>query len=205
MSTINVHYTFQYAQPESYRFSHDSVFLAREVFERERLRANEALEILDLCSGCGIVGLDLLFHLRKESGLEPCRCDFMDVQEDYRRHFEENVRRFGKTRTSIDLFEANFREAHARRYDLIVCNPPYFRKGSGKLSPDEFKNRCRFFLDASPDELWSSIRNLLKPSGTAYVLARDFSEETRVPGLRLTLAGEIRGTDLVKAELAPWL
>ncbi|MBV2168118.1 MAG: hypothetical protein KUL82_05355 [Bdellovibrio sp.] len=65
MSSINPHYTFHYSQPEEYRFSHDSVMLARKVFERVSASAMENWRGLDLCSGCGIVGLDFLFHALK--------------------------------------------------------------------------------------------------------------------------------------------
>jgi tRNA1(Val) A37 N6-methylase TrmN6 len=203
MATINEHYTFQYVQPESYRFSHDSVFLAREIFEREKDSIGSASEILDLCAGCGIVGLDFLFHLKKEKGIEPGRCDFLEVQSLYREYFEENAKRLGLVSAELKFILSNFAEAGSeRRYDLILCNPPYFRSGSGKLSPDHFKNRCRFFLDAGEDELWRALDRLLKPEGRAYVLSREFSDRLLPSALTAELAGEIRGTGLIQVRRA---
>lgn len=205
-ASINEHYTFEYAQPESYRFSHDSVFLARETFEREKDFVNNESEILDLCAGCGIVGLDFLFHLRKEKDVEPRRCDFLEVQGVYRAHFEENKRRLGAKCTVLDFHEGNFSNfENSRRYDLILCNPPFFHPGRGKLSPDDFKNRCRFFLDASEMELWSSFARLLKPEGRAYVLSREFTPGQFPEGLHCEAAGDIRGTGLVKVRRVPWV
>jgi tRNA1Val (adenine37-N6)-methyltransferase len=216
MSSINAYYTIAYSQPPEYRFSHDSVFLAREVFEREREHLCSGMQVLDLCSGCGVVGLDFLFHVRAGLGFE-LDCDFLEIQEVYRPHFEENVRRFqggaGPERMSINsnsslrFLGSSYESVEQGRYDLIVANPPYFEPGIGKMSPSEFKNRCRFFLDAPSSELWRSIERALKPGGRAYVLARDLGEHGRdlvgeiraavSPSVRAGLAGRIRSTPLV--------
>lgn len=205
-ASINEHYTFEYVQPESYRFSHDSVFLAREVYEREKDSINAQTDILDLCAGCGIVGLDFLFHLKRELGIEPKRCDFLEVQEVYRGHFEKNALRLGLQNTALEFLNENFAHvSDSRRYDLILCNPPFFHPGRGKLSPDEFKNRCRFFIDAGEDELWNSLGRLLKPEGRAYVLSRDFTHDRMPQGLHAEAAGEIRGTGLIKVRQGLWV
>jgi tRNA1(Val) A37 N6-methylase TrmN6 len=65
MSSVNQKPTFNYSQPEDYHFSHDSVFLAQkvsEIIQKEELRLKS---VLDLCSGCGIVGMDLLYYLQQ--------------------------------------------------------------------------------------------------------------------------------------------
>ncbi|MBY0451861.1 MAG: methyltransferase, partial [Bdellovibrionaceae bacterium] len=91
MTSVNPHYTFNYSQPEDYRFSHDSVFLAREAFTLTRGQNLANTKVLDLCAGSGIVGLDFLFH-RAQAGLSlPSLTDFLEVQEIYRPHFEANT------------------------------------------------------------------------------------------------------------------
>lgn len=212
MSSINPHYTFQYSQPEEYRFSHDSVMLARKVFERVSASSMENWRGLDLCSGCGIVGLDFLFHARKEKGAAPAIFDFVEVQGIYQPHFEENLKRLGSVPTATRFLNINYSQllqdpSYFNSYDLIVSNPPYFRLGQGKLSPSDFKNRCRFFMDSDFATLLQAIKKALSPQGQAYILLRDlddhgwdaFSESQSLlaPTFKIEEVDDIRGTALV--------
>ncbi len=210
MTSLNPHFTFNYSQPEEYRFSHDSVFLARQVFEflPEDLSKMTAL---DLCSGCGIVGLDFLYHCKQEQRAYPARFDFMEVQEVYRDHFEKNLTAFAQQKPAVNFvnlnYEALLTPEFSSRYDLILSNPPYFRTNQGKLSPSEFKNRCRFFIDSDFTNLIRGIDAALNPGGRAFVLLRDLQdhgwnllEEARkiLSGRReIKKVADIRGTPLV--------
>ncbi|MEQ1722948.1 MAG: SAM-dependent methyltransferase, partial [Pseudobdellovibrio sp.] len=62
------------------------------------------------------------------------------------------------------------------KYDLIISNPPYFRKEAGLLSPNEFKNRCRFFLDSDFTSLIKAIEYSLAKGGRAFVLLKSLEE-----------------------------
>ncbi len=215
MSSINDHYTFQYSQPSEYRFSHDSVFLARHVFERLKNLSLESYRILDLCAGCGVVGLDFLFHCENELGLLPTRCDFIEIQSEYLAHFSVNAQRF--SRDHIHFINSNYEcllsAEFFRLYDLIICNPPYFQVTQGKLSPSEFKNRCRFYMDSDFATLLRGIENSLRPGGIAFVLMRDLSDhgldvlaEARgilSAGITLRVTGEVRGTTLIELQADP--
>ena len=189
MSSVNPYYTFNYSQPEEYRFSHDSVFLARRVFELLKSDIKPEWRILDLCAGCGIVGMDFLFHCDRELGLTPTQCDFIEVQNEYENHFYVNQQLLGLPRVNLRLLQKNFNDVVDGEYELILCNPPYFDPTAGKLSPSTFKNRCRFFMDATESELMASIHKLLAPQGRAYVLSRKPSQGN--------IIGDIRGTPLV--------
>ena len=209
MSTINPHFTFHYSQPAEYSFSHDSVFLAREVFEWCRRESFEIDHALDLCAGCGIVGLDFLFHLRQNKLNLPRRFDFLEVQEIYRDHFALNQQRLGGISTRVEFLSRNYENLEAQKnYDLILCNPPYFRPDQGTLSPSEFKNRCRFFIDSDFSHLLKALTQPLSPKGHAFVLLRDLGDHGRNPlieaqeilgdGFIMERIGDIRGTDLVQ-------
>ena len=185
VSSINPHFTFNYVQPEEYRFSHDSVFLAREVFEiisQTNLKYNR---ILDLCSGCGIVGLDLLYHINAERLTPAEEIDFLEVQIIYKSFFEKNIKTFrdlSKTETPMNFLNLNYEgltqpnSPFFEKFDLIISNPPYFRKGQGVLSKSEFKNRCRFFIDSDFKTLIQAIQNSLKPTGHAFILLKSLTE-----------------------------
>ncbi|MFM6928274.1 MAG: methyltransferase [Bdellovibrio sp.] len=213
MSSINPHFTFNYSQPEEYRFSHDSIFLARRVFELYRDKNLAELKGLDLCAGCGVIGLEFLFHCRKEHSTVPHRFDFLEVQaETYRPHFEKNVVSLGPIATQIGFKAQNYADllnvSSEDQYDLILCNPPYFHVGQGTLSPSSFKNRCRFFLDADFTTLLKGIEHALKPGGRAYILLREQSqhgwsaldEAIKVvsPQIKMKSLGDIRGTGFIE-------
>lgn len=200
MTSINLHYTFRYSQPDAYRFSHDSVFLARRVFELEKAHIEQNWQVLDLCAGCGIVGLDFLFHCNKELGVHPQTCDFLEIQNEYEEHFAANCERLGLPNACLNFKKQNYTESLNEKYDLILCNPPYFDPREQQLSPNAFKNRCRFFLDASHDDLLKSISLSLKATGRAYVLTRSperAASNVQDFGLASKPCDDIRGTPLV--------
>lgn len=183
MSSINQFPTFLYSQPNEYHFSHDSVFLARQVYERhsERLAFGNA-QILDLCAGCGIVGMDLVFHQMKEKSFTG-EVDFLEVQEIYHSHFQKNKEimqgYFPDQPLYFNWLQNNYANLDGqKKYDLIVSNPPYFIPGQGALSPSEFKNRCRFFIDSDWQNLIHFIKKSLKPGGQAYFLVREELKHT---------------------------
>lgn len=178
MSSINRFPTFHYSQPSEYHFSHDSVFLAREVFERhaDQLALSDA-QVLDVCAGCGIVGMDLIFHQLKEKFFSG-EVDFLEVQNIYQQHFEKNKasmqNHFPDRPLRFNFLQKNYGlSGIMKKYDLIVSNPPYFEVGKGALSPSEFKNRCRFFIDSDWQTLILFLKQSLKPDGNAYFLVRE--------------------------------
>jgi tRNA1Val (adenine37-N6)-methyltransferase len=145
-------YTFDYFQPKDYRFSLDSVFLAQIIARLYFNHPNKSeLKILDLCSGCGIIGLELALHLKTLPLI-----DFLEVQSIYLEYFNKNVEMiFPHDQNSrLKFLNKNYDDLlkeseESQKYDLIVSNPPYFFLGEGLLSPNEFKNRCRFFIDSN--------------------------------------------------------
>lgn len=212
MSSINDHPTFQYSQPEEYRFSHDSIFLARKVYEIKRQENLSQLKCLDLCAGCGVIGLDFMFHCFYESKQMVKTFDFIEVQSLYEKHFIKNTDILNIPQTPLNFINANYQDLLNSdfniKYDLILCNPPYFQVGQGKLSPSEFKNRCRFFIDSDYKNLLLFIEKTLAPGGQAYLLLRDLedhgisyqqeAQKILPPNIKFEHLGEIRGTDLIR-------
>jgi len=166
---------------------------------------------MDLCSGCGVVGLDFIYHL-KTHGLDlPRTADFLEVQEIYKNYFNLNSKKLD-VESICNFLLLNYsvlinNPFYQEKYDLIISNPPYFRSGHGAFSPDEFKNRCRFFLDATFKDLVLAIESTLNPMGVAYVLVKDLEihgiqilEEIERMNTRLKFKKleKIRKTDLIE-------
>jgi len=218
MSSINPHVTFNYSQPDEYRLSHDSVFLARRVFEYLQQHGSTLNNLisLDLCAGGGVVGLDLLFHLQslKNDFVNIAHFDFLEIQDVYLPHFTRNVdalkKKFPALSARTQFIQANYAELvqqnhFENKYDLIVCNPPYFRPGQGLLSSSDFKNRCRFFIDSDFKSLIQGIAKSLKPEGRAFVLIKsldkhginiDHEIDSFHTGLKFQKLLPVRSTDL---------
>lgn len=215
MSSINNKYTFNYSQPTEYHFSHDSVFLAQFVFEQIKNNPYHQINYMaDLCSGCGVVGMDLLFHLSANQLPLPQRSDYIEVQDIYKTHFDLNAQILNKNVNkdiSLEFVNKNYQDlvsdpSFKSKYDLIVCNPPYFKLGQGKLSPSEFKNRCRFYIDSDFSYLLKFIKHSLNINGQAYILLRslidhnldyDLSQLSKEFNLKMNTVGDIRGTSVV--------
>ncbi len=202
-------YTYDYSQPEDYRFSLDSVLLAKKVAETLKMSPHpEKMHILDLCSGCGVVGLELNFHLKTLN-----KIDFLEVQEVYKSHFDKNVDQARSLNSEFHFLNMNYTELisdqYFEKYDVIVSNPPYFFLGEGLLSPNnDFKNRCRFFIDSDFYNLIKAILYALKPNGRSFLLARpgthhgrNLLEEIKKHSIglaRVQVMDKVRGTDIIE-------
>lgn len=189
----DIPFTYNYSQPEEYHFSLDSIEMPWEVAQhlKERIQDDNQekkqspsdflrnqmrrWKTLDLCAGCGVLGFELNFHLPQIRDI-----DFVEVQEIYEPHFlsnREKVQNEGEFRFIRKNYEElSLDPEFAKKYDLILCNPPYFKIEQGKLSPSEFKNRCRFFIDSTFEKLVESIDHCLAPQGEAYLLLRTLEE-----------------------------
>jgi len=82
--------------------------------------------------------------------------------------------------------------------------------GQGKLSPSEFKNRCRFFIDSDFINLLKFIKHALSQTGTAFVLLRSLSDHndshdiekiSEDLNLSYQIVGQIRGADVIALRL----
>lgn len=207
MSSTNSHFTFQYSQPEEYHFSHDSVFLARRAFEILQEQGFAGTQALDLCAGCGVIGLDFLFHSAQAQKNLIEAFDFLEVQNIYEAHFHRNVEAAKVSVTQAQFLLGNYADLKDPRYDLILSNPPYFRVGQGKMSPSDFKNRCRFFIDSDFQSFLKAIKEGLKDHGQAFFLLRDLEDhgfdaqkeaaQVLSPFGDLIRLGDIRGTSFM--------
>lgn len=182
-----------YSQPPEAPFSHDSIELAdraSSLFRRDLERAGsetERLFALDICSGCGVVGLEFERRLRKkiQNQKRVVSWTFLEVQEVYRVHFEKNLHdlRVELAPDENDRFNAEFLlqnyrdvpldESLKAKFSLILSNPPYFEESQGRLPPNSVKARSRFFLDANFEDLLRALTWCLHPQGQAIFLLRD--------------------------------
>lgn len=156
--------------------------------------------------------MDFLFHRRQAGQDIPLNFDFLEIQNIYLGHFDENKKKLGIVDCQMNFLNRNYTELQSDEfrsaYDLIVCNPPYFFPNIGKLSPSEFKNRCRFFIDSDLENLFLGIFHSLKKNGVCFMNLKDLPQyklnvielarNICKNKLNIEITGKIRGTHFLK-------
>jgi len=108
------------AQPEEgYRYSIDAYLLAG--FASRFVAKNWC----DLGTGCGIIAFLLARFFRGSSGWA------IERQEGLHGFARKNLAGTGVTVVRGDIREFPF---HRHQFDLLVCNPPYYEKGDGRIN-----------------------------------------------------------------------
>lgn len=166
-----------YSQPDFYRFSEDSIFLAKRAYQE--VGDLKISKTLDLCAGCGVVGIEFLNRYNKKIQL-----DFLEIQKEFNHHIQFNVNNIlnGKYRKDIHIYNFSFADILLHKvedtntfrndYDVILCNPPYFEEKKARTSKNLNKRICRALIDSTFMDLIQAIMFCLSPMGKAFVLSR---------------------------------
>jgi ribosomal protein L3 glutamine methyltransferase len=124
---------------------------------------------LDLCtgSGCLAILLALTFPVAE--------VDAVDISADALEVAQRNVSDYG-LEPRIQLLQCDlFAGLHGRRYDLIVCNPPYVCDADMQSLPDEYRREPAQALAGGSDGLdvvrriLACARDHLAPSGVIVI------------------------------------
>ena len=185
-----------YFQPSFYRFTEDSIWLSREAIKYLNSTGRGVNSILDLCAGSGIIGIECFNKIENVK-----RLDFCDIQKEFIEIIKKNIKlKIGRTYSGniyLSSYENLLNLKNSIKYDLIVCNPPYFNEGSGRLSDCDKRNRCRFFLNGSIESLMQISSSLLETQGTFVIVGRySYEQITSFSKKRLKVLKEIKVTSL---------
>ena len=160
-----------------FRFAVDSILLAHFAGQ------TGGRACLDLCAGCGVVGL-ILFYMRKVTDVTAVEIDpglaRLAQLNAAANGFSENFRAFCEDYRSwcaARLHKPATERADdvPARFDLAVANPPFFPVGSGRRNIDAAKSAARHELHGTLKELYAATAPLLRPGGsfcTVYPAAR---------------------------------
>jgi ribosomal protein L3 glutamine methyltransferase len=159
-------YLLREAWLQGYRFYVDERALVPRSFIGELLKdalapwvssPSEVSNVLDLCTGSGclaIIAADVFPN---------ATVDAIDVSTDALAVAQRNVGDYGFSKRinllTSDLYEA----APSKRYDIIICNPPYVTDASMATLPREYQHEPKMALAGGPDGL-NLIRRVLRGS-----------------------------------------
>lgn len=135
-----------------YRYNSDSLILA-DFALNQRLSG----EILDLGSGCGIVGL----ILKKNN--DKLMMNLLDIQEENIDLIYKNLK---ENKLEADVFHRDFLNFTCeKKFDFIVSNPPFYKEGAYR-SEDKHKAMSKFQNFLPLKEMIARANSLLKPRGS---------------------------------------
>jgi len=148
---------------KGYRYSIDSILLAWFCRPMRQARA------VDLGAGCGVIGLVLLAR------------NVVDFVVSIELQWELAFLAARNARENPGLGRMDVVQADARggcnalaagRFDLVVCNPPYFSRCSGKASPNSSREIARNESYMPLDQLLIASKRLLCNGGRLCLVHR---------------------------------
>lgn len=153
-----------YVQPQEYHFSQESVELAK--WASLKVEKINSLEVLDVGAGCGVIGIEL-FHQRGAKdfiSLIEKQSIFLPFQLENTFGYEDN----------FNLINKNFIEHSLKnRFDVILCNPPYFLKERSRASSCDIRNNCRQILELDLFNIFKKVYEVLKDDGHFFFVFRN--------------------------------
>ena len=148
---------------DGYRFSIDPVLLSHFV----RLGKDE--KILDLCAGCGVIGLILLYR----SGEAIHSLTAFELQKALVGLIRENIN-LNHFSHKMQVIEGDLREialsCAPESFSTIVCNPPFYPVGSGRASKNKEAEIARHQVACSLLDVVSSAAMAVKNKGRIYMI-----------------------------------
>jgi tRNA1(Val) A37 N6-methylase TrmN6 len=150
-----------YQDSDYFKFSLDSILLS----EYTKLHKND--KVIDLCTGNAPVPMILSTKYENEIvGIE--------LQKEIYELAIESIA-YNKLENQIKIVNDNVKNAKnyfpGNNFDVITCNPPYFRyNGKSLVNKDEKKSISRHELFVNLSELVETISYLVKDNGKIYMV-----------------------------------
>lgn len=153
-----------YSQPDFYRFNQDSLLFVKWIMQN----VSAAHSLLDLGAGSGIIGIELA------RAFKPQRLTLVEAQSGYESHITHNAAAFVPVETQTKIVMKSFADfSTEEKFDLVVCNPPYYLPERGKISPDPARAIARSFILDSWEILLKKVSEVMSPSGKCFFVLKN--------------------------------
>ena len=142
-----------------YRFSIDAVLLAQFV----SIKSKDV--VVDLGTGCGIIPMVLLLT-------EPVDHVFaLEIQPELAEQAERNARLNGfERKLEVILGDIKHPPLIPSFADVVICNPPYRPKNSGRINPDPQKAIARHEVLSSLNDILDTAAKTLRAKGRFAII-----------------------------------
>lgn len=140
-------------------FGIDSVLLSDFVI------AKKIDKIIDI--GCGNGILPLLLHGKNKGG----KIIGVEIQVELAELASKNVR-LNNLEGKIQIINSAIQDLHHLKADVIVTNPPYMKVDAGIKNSDSHNCIARFEIKLDLNELFASIKKILKEKGDVFMVHR---------------------------------
>lgn len=155
-------YGYKIFQDDRYfKFSIDSILLA------EFVKFKEGNRILDLCTGNAPIPLILITK---------CQNLYIDAIEIQPAIFDlaKKSIKYNDLEKSINVINEDAKKyTGEEKYDIVVCNPPYFKVTDTSLkNVDPIKQIARHEMAITLEEIIFTAKKNLKETGTLYLVHR---------------------------------
>ena len=130
-------------------------------------RPSKGAAVCDLCAGAGAVGLLLL---AREESLHVTAVELQEAAcQLARRNLADN-----HLEGRMDVVQGDLREISAllpgRRFDCVVCNPPYYPVGHGKTAVNPALAAARTEQFCTLADVCQASARLLRTGGSLYLV-----------------------------------
>lgn len=123
----------------------DTEILVEEVINIAKDNKNE-LEILDLCTGSGCIGISLAKNINNAN------VTMTDISRKALNIAKINCEK-NEIKNNIEFKESNMFKNISKKYDIIVSNPPYIKKATINTLPKNVQKEPKIALDGGEDGL----------------------------------------------------
>ncbi len=148
-----------------YRFSIDSPLLANFSYEDRK-----NLTYLDIGTGVGVIPIILEFYDRKKNQID--KIYGVELQKEL---FELAQRSIDLNNSkNIELINTNIKDIDKylkpNSIDVVVSNPPYYKIGNGRVSPNTQKSIAKHELELNIKDIVKVSNYLLKANGVLKLI-----------------------------------
>lgn len=158
-----------YQETEYFCFGIDSVLLAN--FVNSNSSKNN---IVDLCSGSGVIPVIMSAKKKynKIIGIELQQEMYNLLQENIAiNKLEEKIIGINEDIKNIEsIKEELIKNIGCNRVDIVTCNPPYKKKGTGIENENDVKYIARHEIKCNIEDIFKTTANILKSKGKLYLV-----------------------------------
>ncbi len=133
----------------------------------EKTKGQSTRRVLDIGTGTGVLSMMLAQSIEGPiDAVEIDRAAWMQASANFSQSAwgHRMTAHFG----SIQSYESDNFEDMGNRYDLIICNPPFFK--NHMRGHEDSRNRAIHNTELPLEDLVASLQKLITPTGQAFVL-----------------------------------